>query len=45
MGQSQCQLVLVYNDSASGLIVLEAEAIGMPAYKKQLSFTIRIMWR
>jgi len=27
------------------LIVLEAEAIGMPAYKKELSFTIRIMWR
>jgi pyruvate dehydrogenase (quinone) len=29
---------LVYNNSALGLIVLEAEAIGVPAWKKAIDF-------
>jgi pyruvate dehydrogenase (quinone) len=36
---------LVYNNSALGLITLEAEAIGVPPGKRPSTSPIRIMWR
>jgi pyruvate dehydrogenase (quinone) len=38
---------VVYNNSAFGLIVLEAEAIAVPAWKQAIDFPIQIMrrWR
>jgi pyruvate dehydrogenase (quinone) len=36
---------VVYDNFALGLIVLEAEAIGVPAWKRPLTSPIRITWR